>query len=28
MSLSGRQGMLGYRLKCKKCDEGAPKDKR
>ena len=25
-SLSGRQGMLGYLLKCKKCDEAAPKD--
>ena len=24
--LSGRQAMLGHRLKCKKCDEGAPKD--
>jgi len=22
----GREGMLGYELGCKKCDEGAPKD--
>ena len=22
----GREDMLGYQLKCKKCDEGAPKD--
>lgn len=23
----GRRGMLGHRLECKKCDEGAPPDK-
>ena len=27
ISPSGRQSMLGQLLKCKKCDEGAPKDK-
>lgn len=26
MSLKGRQAMLGHLLKCKKCDESAPKD--
>jgi hypothetical protein len=26
-SPSGRQDMIGHLLKCKKCDEGAPKDK-
>lgn len=25
---SGRQEMLGHKLKCKKCDESAVKDKR
>lgn len=24
---SGRTSMLGYRLDCKKCDEGAPPDR-
>ena len=24
----GREGMLGSRLECKKCDQGAPKDER
>jgi len=27
ISQNGRQGMLGQLLKCKKCDEAAPKDK-
>ena len=27
-SASGRNGMLGYRLECKKCNEGAPMDER
>ena len=22
----GRQSMIGFKLKCKKCDEGAPRD--
>ncbi len=25
---SGRQGMIGYGLNCKKCDENAPSDPR
>lgn len=24
---SGRTGMLGHRLECRKCDEGAPPDR-
>lgn len=24
---AGRQSMIGYRLACKKCDEGAPLDR-
>ncbi|WDE04262.1 DUF3565 domain-containing protein [Thalassomonas viridans] len=28
ISEQGRQQMLGYPLNCKKCLEGAPKDKR
>lgn len=27
-SATGRNSMLGYRLECKKCDDGAPKDER
>lgn len=26
VSVGGRQEMLGHQLKCKKCDECAPKD--
>ncbi len=26
MSVSGRQDKLGVTLRCKKCDEGAPRD--
>lgn len=26
ISQEGRRSMLGYKLDCKKCDEGAPKD--
>ena len=26
LSEEGRTKMLGYQLKCKKCDEGAPSD--
>jgi hypothetical protein len=28
ISFKGREAMLGHLLKCKKCDEAAPKDKR
>ncbi len=27
VTLEGRFSMLGHELSCKKCDEGAPKDK-
>ena len=26
LTKKGREEMLGYRLECKKCDEGAPRD--
>ncbi|WP_237060260.1 DUF3565 domain-containing protein [Microbulbifer sediminum] len=28
VTAAGRESMLGYRLDCRKCDEGAPPDRR
>ena len=28
LSKAGREAMLGYKLRCKKCDENAPPDKK